>query len=243
MLNQYYDRNSSFTLSANTLAPRIQNPGMRVPPKPWEVYYPYSRNLTRVHNATAQTNKYYKGVEDIKRCWTGLPKTFHDITKGDAWVYDIWPLEGLPSPQDPNLLVSGIIISVHGEFDEVEKVTAGKNSGLKRSFDRTFTLGPGNTPTGIRVINDMLVIRPYGGFEAWKPTPEPAAVAPGAGPTDAVKQQMVNELMRVTELNVEFAGRALEEHGWNYDACLAAFHAAKQAGTIPPEAYSRPGVI
>src|SRR5690606_14630328 len=154
---------------ANTLAPRVEQPGVSIPPKPWEVYYAVSRNLSRVHNAETQKSKFFQGVDAIRKCWDQLPKTRHDTTAAEKWVYDIFPIHHLPDPNNPSNIqgVGGMIILLHGEFDETEKVTRGRNSGLKRSFDRTFTIGPGNTPSGIRIINDMLVIRPYGGIEAW----------------------------------------------------------------------------
>lgn len=67
---------------------------------------------------------------------------------------------------------------VHGEFEE-----SNGDKFMKRSFDRTFILRP-DANGAVKVGNDILVVRSYGGFESWKEEPEaPVPVqAPMAAP-------------------------------------------------------------
>ncbi|KAF8469511.1 hypothetical protein BDZ91DRAFT_792309 [Kalaharituber pfeilii] len=231
LLASFYDDASQFSLAANTLAPRVHQPGVVIPPKPWEPYYAASRNLTRVYG-TQLVNKLYIGPQKIKEAWNSLPKTRHDVTDSKLWVFDIWPIQGLPDISNPNNHegVGGLIVIVHGEFEEVPEKGG---VPLKRSFDRTFTLAPGGGPMNVRVVNDMMVVRAWGGSEAWSPDPVMSAFG-----EEAIKEQKVAEIRRRTRLNVQYATLCLQENGWNFDSALAAFERAKIGGLLPADAFA-----
>ena len=74
---------------------------------------------------------------------------------------------------------------VHGQLEE----SVGGKVEI-RSFDRTFIIGPGNTPGGIRVVSEIFCLRAFGGHEAWSPEIQalsqvPQVPAPGPVPTVA----------------------------------------------------------
>lgn len=248
LLADYYDDDSVFTLSANTLAPRVEQPGVKIPPRPWEVYYTVSRNLHRA-GSSHQPRRYFKGATAIRKLWGDLPRTRHDVSNAEHWVYDLWPVEGLPDPNNPNNVhgVTGILINVHGELQELGA------PGIKRSFDRSFTLGPGKTATSVRVINDMLTVRPYGGIDAWKPTPDP--VIPGMQPApvipviptvpvpnpaeqaELIRNQKLGELYNMTNLTEAYTIMCFDEAGGDLQKAYASYEQAKIAGALPAEAY------
>ncbi|PYH96405.1 mRNA export factor mex67 [Aspergillus ellipticus CBS 707.79] len=177
LLNGVYDKHSTFTLNVNTSAPRAQ----QTEPAPWDAYIKKSRNLLKINHLPARMSRAYNGADKIRELWTSLPATRHpDITAHpNEWLIECYPIPGLPDPSGQSSTgVGGLLIMVHGKFDEI--------SGTKvetRSFDRTFILGPGGGMGGIRVINDILCLRAYGGHEAWAVENQPAvpqAAAPAA---------------------------------------------------------------
>ncbi|KAI9804008.1 MAG: nuclear mRNA export, poly(A)+RNA binding protein [Piccolia ochrophora] len=169
LITNFYDAQSTFSLSINTAAPRDPQQADKVKPQAWENYIKRSRNLSKISHLGPRMSRAYKGPDSIRECWTTLPATRHPdlLAEGQKWLFECHSTPGLPDPtgQSPSG-VGGLIVTTHGEFDEVD-VSTGQTI-IKRSFDRTFILGPGG-PMGIRVLNDMVTYRAYGGSEAWIP--------------------------------------------------------------------------
>ncbi len=195
----YYDAQSSFSLAVNTSAKHIGHQAR------WDEYIKKSRNLAKVTHLPARMDRMYTGPESISNCWATLPTTRHPdlIAEPAKWNIECNPLPSLPDPtgQSPGG-VGGLMIMVHGSFDEMDVSTG--NVRTTRSFDRTFLLGPGNVPGGIRVVTDTMNLRAYGGHDAWVPEqawmPE-QPLAPGQ------PERML------AERNVEHAARLLAEIG------------------------------
>lgn len=158
-------------------------------------YLPNSRNLTRVSTARARASRVARGPQQTASFFALLPKTQHDlISRPENYSMEAYPYPAL----------GGIIISLHGSFEEVgdpESPPAPQNQGrgqqrhkkialLRKSFDRSFVVVPG--PNGSMIIaSDMLLVRPYVERPAWNrhgpvATPGPVAAAPaapGVGPS------------------------------------------------------------
>ena len=163
----FYDTQSTFSLSINMSAPRGQESAKIAP---WDQYIRRSRNLTKLSNPNAQISRLQTGTEPIRECFSSLPATRHPdlLAEPQKWCIECHAIPGLPDPSGQSASgVGGLIVSAHGEFAEIDAATAQPTT--TRSFDRTFVLGPGGGPGGIRVVSDMLVLRAYGGFDAWKP--------------------------------------------------------------------------
>jgi nuclear RNA export factor len=142
------------------------------------------------------------------------------------WLIEAMPVEGLPDPNGTAVGVTGLVVVVHGEFSEHPRTEHMKT----RSFDRTFTLGPGNTATGVRVLNDMLLLRSYGGTAAF-----PGAVQAAGTAAEMSRDQMVAEVGRRTGMNEAYSTMCLEQTGWRLDAAVESFVSIK--ATIPAEAF------
>ncbi|PYH82985.1 mRNA export factor mex67 [Aspergillus uvarum CBS 121591] len=188
LLDSVYDNESTFTLNINTAAPRAQQADVAA----WDAYIKNSRNLLRITHLTARMSRSHNGAEKIRKLWNSLPATRHpDIAAHPQdWLIECYPIPGLADPtgQSPTG-VGGLLITVHGKYDEI-----GKGSKIDtRSFDRTFVLGPGGGAGGVRVINDILCCRAYGGNEAWAPETEGAAqpAAQQATPQQSIDQAAV----------------------------------------------------
>ncbi|EEB05182.1 mRNA export receptor [Schizosaccharomyces japonicus yFS275] len=163
-IQQMYSPTARFSVSVNSSVPRSsrQNAshantemGQR-----WSSYKRRSRNLMYVKSAPEQTLRLSQGQDDILKTVTALPETKHDMSDASQWLIESWNIT-LPS------CGPAIKIIVHGRFEEP------KNKHLARSFDRFLLILPGG-PTGVQVINDMLVLRPYVGPGAWQNTlPQP----------------------------------------------------------------------
>lgn len=247
ILTGFYDNNSTFSLNVNTSAPRA----LQTEPAPWDPYLKKSRNLLKISHLPARMSRTYTGVEKIRELWTTLPQTRHpDIaTSPEDWLIECFPIPGLPDISGQSTSgVGGFLIMVHGKFEESN---AGKVE--TRSFDRTFVLGPGAGIGGIRVINDVLCLRAFGGNEAWQLEPQPAAAqpvpppvaapaanpaappgyglpAPGKADVQVQQEQLVMQLSAKTMMTLQYSELALSGNGWNLDAALKNFEELKVGG-------------
>lgn len=247
LVQGYYDAKSTFSLSVNVSAPRAPEVINEKSPS-WDRYIKRSRNLLKVTHLPAKMSRIYTGIEDIQQCWITLPNTRHPnlSTEPQKWCIECNSIPGLPDPSGQSLGgVGGLIIMVHGEFSEVEGFAG--QTGNKRSFDRTFLLGPGNGVGGVRVVCDTLVLRAYGGSDAWKPTveanssvttgqpagflvpvPEGFGVSgPGKADEQVQKEMAAIELSRRTGMTLEYSGLCLQESGWALEGAMVAFTKVK----------------
>ena len=228
LLREFYDAESLFSLSVNTSAPRAkEQQGTR---QFWDEYIPKSRNLKRVSHSKGRTDRLAMGPDEIAKLWGELPATKHDLANGDAWSFDIWPVEVTSG-------VMGMLCTVHAEFQELNKVD-GPQKIVHRSFDRSFVLRP-DVLGEVKVANDMLVVRAYGGFDSWKP--EDGGGGAGSGGEqegEAAKKSMCEQLMAQTGLRLDWASMCLSETGWNIENAWKAFLEAKVC-FIPPLIFCR----
>ena len=244
LVNGFYDNDSTFSLNVST-ARAPNDAGGKVQ---WDMYFTKSRNLVKMTNLPSIMSRSYKGVDSIRELWLELPRTHHPdlMTEPQKWCIECHPLPGLPdlSGQSPGG-VGGLLIMVHGEFTEPETNTI-------RSFSRTIVLGPGNGAGGLRVVNDLLSLRAYGGYAAWKPdeiaspvmTPAPTPLiqsqnpevpipegwgSPGAGKSEeqVQKEQLAWELSKVTRMTLEYSVMCLEQSEWNLEMAARTFEGAK----------------
>ncbi|EGE83306.1 mRNA export factor mex67 [Blastomyces dermatitidis ATCC 18188] len=170
LVSGIYDAKSTFSLSVNPVAPRGLR-GNNV--SGWDSYIRKSRNLLRVSHLPARMARIFVGTEKIREVWNSLPKTKHPDILADPkeWLIECHPIPGLPDPTSQSATgVGGLLITVHGKFEEFEEPAMNKTQ--MRSFDRTFVLGPGGGVGGLRVVNDMLCLRAFGGSEAFVPETE-----------------------------------------------------------------------
>ena len=244
----FYDAQSTFSLSINTSAPRSQD-SSSIKVKGWDDYIKKSRNLVKLNHTAAQMTRLYTGTDDIRTVWSSLPPTHHPdlLAEPQKWCIECHSIPGLPdlTGQSPSG-VGGLIITVHGEFTELDQ--SNSQPTTIRSFDRTFILGPGNGVGGVRVANDILALRAYGGSTAWVPEaaessdsqvvqpslPTLAAVlegfgvsGPGKSEEQVQKEIMALELSKVTGMTLQYSGMCLEQSGWNLQGAAVAFEQAK----------------
>lgn len=257
LVHGYYDAQSTFSLNVNTSAPRASEQPVgheKMKPSAWDAYIKKSRNLMKVTHLPTKMSRAHVGTDSIRDAWLSLPPTRHPdlLAEPHKWLIECNSLPGLPDPtgQSPGG-VGGLIVTVHGEFHELDSATAQPTQS--RSFDRTFVLGPGSGIGGIRVVSDMLTLRAWGGSAAWIPEsetqhaattpsspslpqsqPQPSSLpeafgvaAPGKSEDQLAMENMVLELSRATGMNVEYAALCLEQSGWTLEAALTAFQSAK----------------
>jgi nuclear RNA export factor len=220
LLSTFYDARSLFSLSINMTAPRDRNRSTPIPA--WAVYIPHSRNLAKISHLQPRISRRYHGPQNIQPVWSGLPATRHpDLsTQADKYLIECHPLPGLADPtnQSPRG-VDGLILTIHGEFEEEVKST---EKGL-RSFSRTFVIGPG-APGGvpIRVVSDMMVLR------AHSPLAMPSQTASPVQSTNSVQQQqemVTKQLVDQTGMTTDYAILCLTGNGWDLEKAFAAFNA------------------
>jgi nuclear RNA export factor len=226
LLSAFYDAESVHSLAVNMHAPRSREHTTPVPS--WDTYTKHSRNLTKLTYAGPRLNRRYKGIQAIQAVWSELPATRHPdlATEAAKYMIECHPLPGLadPSGQNPGG-VDGLIITMHGEFEEQNT----KTEKALRSFSRTFVLGPG-APGGppIRVVCDMMALR------AWTPLAmpsQPAPVASQAVPTTSAEQQqkeaVARQLMEKTGMTMEYAVLCLDQTAWELPRAFEAFQQNK----------------
>ncbi|KAI1157194.1 hypothetical protein F4825DRAFT_401000 [Nemania diffusa] len=223
---KYYDEQSTFSVAANTQSPHA--PGVPLPT--WGGYIRFSRNHTKINHPPSRQQRLFTGANQIQGVWQQLPSTRHPnlAAQLDKYLVDCHPIHGLADPAGLNSLgVDGMIMTVHGEFEDQEP---GTTKTAKRSFSRTFVLGPGAPGKNpIRVISDMLSVQAFKNL----PTLAPITQTPTADSQQ--KEHMLLELCKQTRMTPEFSRFCLDGANWNYDQALASFHEKK--AQIPPEAF------
>lgn len=249
LAQHYYDDQSDFSLAVNTQAPRDPSSAGKTEPQEWDLYIKRSRNLKKIQQLPARQARHFRGPQAIHECWSTLPTTHHPdlATEARKWLIECQSQPGVPDPTGASLVgVDGFLITIHGQFDEID-VSTGQVKKT-RSFDRSFTLGPGG-PSGVRVVNDMLTVRAYGGSQAFEPedvpqqpAAQPEATVPGipVGLSPDVAEQMVLELQKQTGMTIPYAKDCLDQVSWVFDMALQAFTAVK--ANLPPEAFVQPQV-
>lgn len=75
----------------------------------------------------------------------------------------------------------------------------------------------------LRVVNDMMVVRAWGGSQAWVSD----QISTGLQDEAVVKQEKLAELRKRTGLNAAFAELCLNENNWDLNNALSAFERAK----------------
>lgn len=244
----YYDAQSDFSYSVNTAAPRDPSIAENTEKQEWGDYIKNSRNLKKITTLPARQSRMFRGTQAVSDAFTALPRTKHADLAAEAKKYMIEAhiQPGVPDPSGASQCgVDGFFISIHGEFDEVDATTGQPKK--KRSFDRTFILGPGGS-TGVRVVNDILTVRAYGGAQAFDPDnfealngPATAAPVPDgvpqlpAGLTIEVAEQMCLELQKQTRMTLAYAKECLEQVNWDFATSLQAFESVK--ANLPPDAF------
>ncbi|EMR10773.1 hypothetical protein PNEG_00921 [Pneumocystis murina B123] len=225
-----YNQNALFSISVNTVAPRKREPGVfSYSSSQFSEYISMSRNLMRLSSLDARVAKLNIGHADISRAFSALPKTRHNFSDSNLYCVDAWPLKGVLSTDlDPNGLV-GIQIILHGIFFELK----GKRE-TKKSYDRTFIIGPDNGNITIR--SDMLIIRPYGGNNSFCINKQDETLSSN-NTYEEQKQFMLNEISKKTGLNQKFSLMCLEQNQWNMEQAMNNFNILKEKGVIPLEAF------
>ncbi|TGJ84089.1 hypothetical protein E0Z10_g4704 [Xylaria hypoxylon] len=222
---KYYDEQSTFSIAVNTQSPHAPD----VPLPTWGAYIRFSRNHMKINHPPARHQRLFTGVNQIQQFWRQLPPTQHPnlTAQLDKYIVDCHPIHGLADPVGHNPLgVDGMIITIHGEFDDQE---LGTTKTAKRSFSRTFVLGPGAPGRNpIRVVSDMLSVKAFKNLPTSAPTQTTTI-------NDQQKEQMLLELSKQTGMTPEFSRLCLDGANWNFDQALASFHEKK--AQIPREAF------
>lgn len=231
LASRFYDDASQFSLAIDTTAVRDANAPA---PMPWASYIKLSRNLTKITHQNARTQRLFKGGNVINDVWKSLPLTRHPDIKQEIskFIMDCHPLPGLGDPSgQPGMGVDGLIIAVHGEFEEHDQTT---NTVGKRSFSRTFILGPGQPGKGpIRVVSDMLSLRAYSAL------PNVFVAPTQAPPVEQNQHQaMIAELSKQTGMTPQYSEMCLTQVNWEFDKALVIFN-EKKVSTI----YNKHGSI
>ncbi|KAI0842978.1 NTF2-like protein [Hypoxylon sp. FL0890] len=227
LAGKYYDNESTFSIAVNNVNSRQS---AQSPQTGWGAYIKFSRNHIKITHTSTRIQRLFTGTNLIQSVWQQLPPTRHPdlASEFNKYIIDCHPVHGLgdPTGQSP-AGVDGMIITIHGEFDDQEPVTMKTD---KRSFSRTFILGPGAPGRNpIRVISDMLSLRAFNPLPTLisNPTPQPNA--------EMQQQQMVIELCSRTGMNPEYSKLCLEGAHWNFDQALVSFN--EKRAQLPAEAF------
>ncbi|KAG0224597.1 nuclear mRNA export, poly(A)+RNA binding protein [Actinomortierella wolfii] len=262
-LMDIYDVNATFSLQVVTQTSQLSKKQGKSKSDDLGDYIGYSRNLSRCKDLESRTSRLHVGNGAIiKDGLLMLPGTKHDLSDAAKICVDAY--------QTANLLPAVCIHAVvHGEY-----LDQGRH-GSRMSYDRSFILAP--APPGSRaqqlgwpcvIISDILTVRSYNGYEAWKPEPEleiptqvlqavtpqiPVPSIPTAtnlqpqaqAPTQEIppgvtpeQHSMVLELQRQTRLTYPFAVQCLEASQWNVANGVALVN--KERANIPAEAFMAP---
>lgn len=244
-LAPFYADNAIFSMSLNVSAPRKKSGGAFTS-QGWQNYIHTSRNLTRITALDARIIRTNVGKDQIIQALKQLPVSTHDTRDANLFCVDAW---SFPTSEGH----VHIQICVHGEFKEKAPQT---KQVTKRSFDRTFILGPaaeGQGVNGVIIKSDLFVLRAWGGHDAWKPTATSQPGTAGSGPAvgngapamsadrpEGINDQqfeILKQLKAQTGLNSNYANMCLSQMKWDLAAALQITLDLKSKNGLPAEAF------
>ncbi|KAF7536350.1 hypothetical protein G7054_g4630 [Neopestalotiopsis clavispora] len=232
---KYYDDQSVFSFSVMVAQAHI--PGSSLT---WTDYIKLSRNHVKITTQHARYQRLFAGTSLVQNAWSKFPPTRHPALATDfnKYIIDCHPMTGLADPtgQSPGG-VDGMIITMHGEFEDQELST---QKTARRSFSRTFILGPGLPGRHeIRVVSDLLQLRAYTPLPAQTGASDVPAATIAAPPVDVATQQeqMTLELCKQTGMTPEYSKMCLETAGWNFDQALLTFN--EKRASLPADAFAQ----
>ncbi|CAI5755942.1 unnamed protein product [Candida verbasci] len=177
-----YQNESQFSMQVDTSHPYLIDSNNSTD---FGNYLSNSRNLTRVSGMNSRMNKLAIGQEAIFKSFQQLPKTQHElINKPNLFSVECYKF--------PSNNLNGLIITIHGIFEEIgqpeleqsnNNIPSGPRSRYipqnkhkrhplsKKCFDRTFTVIP-DLQGSMIVASDLLLIRPYTSENAWEKSKE-----------------------------------------------------------------------
>ncbi|KAL8706750.1 MAG: hypothetical protein Q9201_000275 [Fulgogasparrea decipioides] len=236
-----YDDNSTFSLSYNPSAPRLDI----VQSTNWDPHIKQSRNLKKVMQLDPRIRRIAKGVNAIESALQNMPPTRHPdlVNETGKYSFDCTPMPGVPHPHGHS--VGGFKVDVRGSFEELDR-----NTGLPtgtRSFDRVFIIGPGTNGNQLRIVSDMLILRAEGGNEAFQSgatnaAPDLPLVPDSLTATMKTEEEirtslMVAEVSKTTGLTTEWSTMLLNESGWVFQKALEYFKTARVKGMLRNEYF------
>lgn len=240
-LSNFYDAKSQYSLAINMTAPRGSGDNKpRV--APWAAYTKHSRNMVKMTYLNTRMARNCTGNQAIQSAWSTLPVTRHPdlATQLDKYILECQPISGLPDLSGQNIRgVDGLMLTIHGEFEEPPTSSSPSTEPSLRSFSRTFVLGPGAPgEIPVRVVSDTVVLRAYA------PIPKSTVAAQTEMPvvaqselpaTDALVQQqqaMAMQLVEKTGMTPDYSLLCLNETGWDLEKAFAAFMTNKVSLSI-----------
>lgn len=222
LVDMYYDKDSQFSFAVNNHALRDPSSTEVLTKQEWESYIRRSRNFKAITHLTARQSRVFVGQDQIREAFKIIPATRH-AAEPEKVLIECQSIPSVPdgTGQYPQGVV-GLLITVHGEYEEID---ANGQAVKRRSYDRSITLGPGLTTSGLRVINDMMTVRAYGGCAAFEPEQ-----------TLTEQDMLVLEFSKHTGMTIEYAKMCLEQSNWDPPTAVSTFESAK--ATLPPEAFN-----
>lgn len=223
LLQNYYDEHSIFTVAVVN-DPSTDNDTV-VPP--WAAYLGFSRSHRKFSKFEARFERHCTGGQ-IQETWQKLPATQHPALDTNKYLIDGHPLTRLEGPtlqkEEGEL---GMVITMHGEFTELQ----GDGKTGNRRFSRTFILGPSLTGRApIRVMDDVFTLYAYNPVsDVAVPAPEAVSttLAVSAPISEQQQQAMIAELSNQTTMTPMYSALCLESASWDFSRALAVFDEKK----------------
>jgi nuclear RNA export factor len=132
-----------------------------------------------------------------------------------------------------------IVLTVSGLFKERSTNPKAEHA---RCFQKTLVIVPNNG--GFCIKNEMLHINNASQTQARAAFKEPIPIAPtNMTPStsqqldDNTKLRMVEEMSKVSNMNLEWSRKCLEETQWDYNRAGFVFQELFKQSKIPPEAF------
>ncbi|XP_069677652.1 nuclear RNA export factor 1-like [Periplaneta americana] len=210
-LKGLYHINASFSLTSTYLPAQSTSNTARL-----TEYTMESRNLLKLSDYSKNLKLLYHGPDDILATISKLPRSEHD-----------------PFSFTVDLVESdyGVVITVCGVFREPTMI----KSPLIRSFCRVFVL----VKVGHRqfqIINEMVHIKNATTKEVQTSFRRLQSMNP-VGLTESDREQMAEIFSKITEMNIRWSTKCLEESKWNITDALTVFTELYKSSKIPPEAF------
>ncbi|KAG8229951.1 hypothetical protein J437_LFUL008524 [Ladona fulva] len=217
-----YHKEAFFSLSAESFAaPSPQYSGRL------NKYLFESRNLLKMSDYLKSNKSLHLGRDDVVKALSRLPLTEHDR---ESMHVDLTHYSS-----------TLVIMTVRGIFRELDVMEP-----CLRSFNRVFAFSRNNN--NYSIVNDMLFISNVTKEQAEsliarfppvtsKPSRDELLRQAQNDKNFEIKQNMVEELSRATEMNLKWSRKCLIETEWDFQEALIIFMGLYKEGSIPPEAF------
>ncbi|XP_056328602.1 nuclear RNA export factor 1 [Danio aesculapii] len=183
-------------------------------------YFKNSRNVKNIKDSSTRFRLLKHTRLTVVAFLNELPKTLHDINSINV---------------DVNAYASTLLVfTVSGVFKDVDD----QSEDSFKAFSRVFVTVPAQN-SGLCIVNDELFVRNTTIEEIQRAytAPAPSLSSSPVPILSAHQQEMLSSFSQMSEMNLEWSQKCLEDNTWDFQQAAQIFAELKAHGMIPEAAF------